>query len=151
AGWAVVVVDVEGEYVRMNEPTTDADLATTLAADFGRQPEGVADVRVYVPSSGTSDADTPVRFKVPISKIETHVLGDLLEMTDAQTRMLYLLFEKLHRDRPAARAADSIGRRAPGLGSEPPAPVAATDIDFTLQHMIEGLDESRGFPGLPGP
>ena len=149
AGWAVVVVDVEGEYVRMNEPTTDVGLAATLVHVFGRQPAGVANVRVYVPSSGASDAETPIRFKVPISKIETHVLGDLLELSEPQMRMLYPLFDKLHRDRPA-QTRDSVSRRAPGLGPGPPTPIVPTDIDFTLQHLVNALDESMGYPGLPG-
>ncbi len=150
AGWAVVVVDVEGEYVRMNEPTADIGLAAILAERFGRQPVGVADVQVYVPSSGASDADTPVRFKVPISEIETHVLGDLLEMTEPQMRMLYSLFDKLHRDRPVARAGGPIAGRAPGLAGGLATPVAPADIDFTLQHVVDALDESQGYPGYPG-
>ena len=147
AGWAVVVVDVEGEYVRMNEPTADTDLAAKLAERFGRQPVGVADMRVYVPSSGASDADTPIRFKVPISKIETHVLSDLLEMSEPQMRMLYPLFEKLQRDQPA-RARSSIGHRAPGLGPGSGTSATSADVDFTLQDMIDGLDESNNYPGL---
>jgi len=150
AGWAVVVVDVEGEYVRMNEPTADIGLAAILAERFGRQPDGVADVQVYVPSSGTSDADTPIRFKVPISEIETHVLGDLLEMTEPQMRMLYSLFDRLHRERPAARVRGPIAGRAPGLAGGPVAPIAPADIDFTLQHVVDALDESQGYPGFPG-
>ena len=77
AGWAVVVVDVEGEYVRMDEPSTDIVLSGLLRDRFGREPSGVSDMRVYVPSSGASDADHPVRFKVPISGVEPHIIGDL--------------------------------------------------------------------------
>lgn len=150
AGWAVVVVDVEGEYVRMNEPTVDIGLAAILAERFGRQPVGVADVQVHVPSSGASDADTPARFKVPISEIETHVLGDLLEMTEPQMRMLYSLFDKLHRDRPVARTGGPIAGRAPGLAGQAGASIAPADIDFTLQHVVDALDESQGHPGYPG-
>jgi uncharacterized protein len=150
AGWAVVVVDVEGEYVRMNEPTDDASMAAILAEVFGLEPAGVADMRVYVPSSGASDADTPIRFKVPISRMETHVLGELLELSEPQMRMLYPLFDKLHRDRPAARGRGSVAGRAPGLGGGSATPAAPADIDFTLQHLIDALDESQGYPGFPG-
>jgi hypothetical protein len=100
-----------------------------------------------VPSSGASEADTPIRIKVPISKIETHVLGDLLEMSEPQMRMLYPLFEKLHRDRPA-HARSSISHRAPGLGPSSGTPTTPADVDFTLQNMIDGLDESNNYPGL---
>src|SRR5437762_6047347 len=35
AGWAVAVIDVEGEYVRMNEPTADAKMAALLTDTYG--------------------------------------------------------------------------------------------------------------------
>jgi DNA helicase HerA-like ATPase len=151
AGWAVVVVDVEGEYVRMNEPTTDRTLAAILRDQFGKDAAGMNDVHVYVPSSGASDADTPIRFKVPIGRIDTHVLGDLLELSEPQMRMLYPLFDRLHRTRPAAKGAGSIAQRAPGLGGEAVSPLSPADVDFTLQHLIDGLDEAQNYPGLPSP
>jgi hypothetical protein len=148
AGWASVVVDVEGEYVRMNEETDDTTLATRLASQFGREPKGVTNFQVYVPSSGTSDAETPTRFKVPIAEVPSHVLGDLLELSEAQMRMLYPLLEKLTRDAPAhARAQASTARRMPGISG------GRTDAEdtkgpaFTLQHVVDALDESRDFPG----
>ena len=148
AGWAAVVVDVEGEYVRMNEETKDAALASLLASQFGGEAKGVTDFRVYVPSSGTSDAETPARFKVPIAEVPSHVLGDLLELSEPQMRMLYPLLEKLSRDAPAhARAQAAAARRMPGISG------GRTDAEdekgpaFTLQDVVDALDESRGFPG----
>ena len=45
-GWAVVTIDVEGEYVRMNEPTNDNNLSQLLSNNFQLQPEGINDFRV---------------------------------------------------------------------------------------------------------
>jgi len=69
AGWAVIVIDVEGEYVRMNEPIQD-QVMIRLLNNFGLEPSGINDFQVYVPSSGHSDAVSPTRFKVPISELE---------------------------------------------------------------------------------
>ena len=143
-----MVVDVEGEYVRMNEPTDDARLAGVLADVYGRQPAGLGDVAVYVPSSGTSDADEPVRFKVPIADVEAHVLGDLLELSEAQVRMLYPLMDKLRHDAPArSRPQASAARRMPGITGSGALPAAAVTVPYTLQDLVDALDEQQGYPG----
>ena len=148
AGWAVVVVDVEGEYVRMDEPTDDPRLAAVLADVYCRQPCGVPDVAVYVPSSGTSDAAAPVRFKVAIAEVEAHVLGDLLELSEPQVRMLYPLMEHLQKDAPArSRPQATAARRMPGIvGAAALRPVATT-VPYTLQDLVDALDENKGYPG----
>jgi DNA helicase HerA-like ATPase len=150
AGWAVVVVDVEGEYVRMNEPTADVVLAGLLRDRFGRAPSGVDDIRVYVPSSGASDADQPIRFKVPISGVEPYIIGDLLELSEPQTRMLYPLLDRLNRQAPArARGTQARGARMgalSGAGNANPQVVA-----FTLQDVVDTLDEAQGYPGFTPP
>src|ERR1043165_2067432 len=49
ADWACVVIDVEGEYVRMNEPNDRPDTNRILRENYAILPEGVADFQVYVP------------------------------------------------------------------------------------------------------
>jgi hypothetical protein len=144
AGWAVVVVDVEGEYVRMDEPTTDARLTAILQRSFELAPKGVADVSVYVPSSGTSDALSPTQFKVPIAAVEPHVIGDLLELTEPQMRMLYQLYESLVKKAPA-RKQSGASSSMPGITGS-----GATQVGtpFTLQHVIDALDEDKNNPGF---
>src|SRR5438094_6225855 len=56
AAWAVVVVDVEGEYVRMNESTDDKGLIQLLQDEHGLVPQGVKDLKAYVPMTGHSEA-----------------------------------------------------------------------------------------------
>src|SRR5439155_6833633 len=86
-GWAVVTVDVEGEYVRMNEPTDDKNLTRVLEQEHGLQPDGVKDIRVYVPSTGHSEAANPTKFKVPIAELEPEVIADILEFSEPQIRL----------------------------------------------------------------
>lgn len=146
AGWAVVVVDVEGEYVRMDEPTTDLTLAEVLRTRFGREPAGVEDVVVNVPSSGTTDAPNPRRFKVPIADVEPTVLGDLVELSEAQTRFLFPVLDQLRRQAPArAGAAQGAGRRMGALAGA--APSTGPSVPFTFQHLIDALDESQNYAG----
>lgn len=144
AGWAVVVVDVEGEYVRMNEPTSDERLISILKRSFELAPKSVADVSVYVPSSGASDAVSPTRFKVPIAAVEPHVIGDLLELTEPQMRMLYQLYESLAKNAPA-RKQKGASSSMPGITGSG---ASQGGTPFTLQHVIDALDEDMSNPGF---
>src|SRR2546422_32367 len=53
AGYAVIVFDVEGEYVNMDEPSTEKHLHERLK-DFGLKPEGLKHLKAYHPCN--SDA-----------------------------------------------------------------------------------------------
>ncbi|MDP9203611.1 MAG: ATP-binding protein, partial [Gemmatimonadota bacterium] len=103
AGWAVVTIDVEGEYVRMNEGTIDRSMVHLLEERHGLQPRGVTDLRVYVPSAGDTAADQPIRFKVPIAALDPGVVADILELSEPQVRMFGTVTSNAaRRPRPAA-------------------------------------------------
>lgn len=144
AGWAVAVIDVEGEYVRMNEPTADANMATLLTETYGLDPSGVPDFRVYVPSSGASDAVAPTQFKVPLAALEPQVVGDILEFTEAQVRMFDRVCDAARR-RGAVGGAARRGVLGQAQGAPAPRP-------YSLQTLIDGLTEdAQGtIPLAPG-
>ncbi|SET15739.1 ATP-binding protein [Anaerobranca gottschalkii] len=135
AGWAVVVVDVEGEYVRMNEPTNDERLIPILKDKFEIRPVGIEDFKVYVPQSGHSDAINPIRFKVPISALDPFVLSDLMELSEPQARLLESIMEK----------ANSIHRSSSsriGVLAQPNSQTRG----YTLQTLIDGLSDGSLVP-----
>lgn len=142
--WAAVVVDVEGEYVRMNEPTEDPHMISLLSRDHAMQPAGVADLRVYVPSSGHSEAANPRPFKVPVSALQPEVIADILEMSEPQIRMFGTITTN------ALRQANSTlgGGRRGVLGGLPGQ--QAPQRPYDLQALIDGLDDQNGnFPLVP--
>ena len=132
AGWAVVVIDVEGEYVRMDEATGEAPLIDVLRRSYRLAPEGVADVRVYVPSSGVSAATAPRPFKIPIAALNPGIVADILEFSDAEQRVFSMITEQAAAQR--APAASSAG--------EPLRP-------YDLQYLIDGLAEGPAVDGEP--
>jgi DNA helicase HerA-like ATPase len=86
AGWAVVVVDVEGEYTQLSKPNRKVGvdrhpLATT------RPPKGVERCDVFVPATRKPNRGEK-SFVVPVSGYSIELLGALLETTEAQRRML---------------------------------------------------------------
>lgn len=136
AGWAVVAVDVEGEYVRMSDATDDEALSRVLNDEYGVQPAGVDDLHVYVPSSGTSDAANPTPFKVPLSAVAPEVLGDVIELSEAQERMLATIMAAAARQQGSS---SSRGRRQGALAGAGTAPSPARA--FSLQTLIDGLED----------
>jgi DNA helicase HerA-like ATPase len=129
AGWAVIVIDVEGEYVRMNRPTSDKRLIPILKNKYGVDPEGISNFKVYVPYSGHSEAQNPIKFKVPISGIDPYVLTDLMELSEPQARMLENIIEKLK------QTPVNHGNRMGNLSS----PDSSPGRPFSLQTIIDGL------------
>jgi DNA helicase HerA-like ATPase len=150
AGWAVIVVDVEGEYVRMEEASDDVRLIDLMRERFGIEPGGVNDFRVYVPSRGGSDAARPIHFKVPISAIEPEIISNILEFSEPQSRM----FERAVGAAPRLVQQQAGGRPAPAgrlgnlAGGRPQA--ATQGRPFTLQTLIDGLVETNSQTPLLG-
>ena len=86
---------------------------------------------VYVPQSGQTDADNPIRFKVLISEIDPYVLSDLMELSEAQARLLEGMMETLNNN--AQRTSGRTGPLAPANSS------TGQTRAYTLQTLIDGL------------
>lgn len=97
ADWACVVIDVEGEYVRMNEPESRPEMLRILRERYSIAPQGRDDFQVYVPSSGLSDAENPNPFKVPIAALDVSIISDILEFSEPEFRMYERAVEATHR------------------------------------------------------
>jgi uncharacterized protein len=133
AGWAVVVIDVEGEYVRMNEPNNRDEMNAILQNLFNLQPQGINDFRVYVPSSGDSEAQSPSRFKVPMSRLDINVIADILEFSEPQFRMFERVVEQAIRTIAIQAQNNRMGALGAGNQNIPQ--------QHTLQHLITVLGD----------
>ena len=106
AGWACVVIDVEGEYVQMNDAQTRPDLNRILRERYSIDPAGIDDFQVFVPSSGSSDADHATRFKVPIAELDISIVADILEFSEPEFRLYEMAVEASQRT-PSQRRSSS--------------------------------------------
>jgi DNA helicase HerA-like ATPase len=136
AGWAVVAVDVEGEYVQMDMPTQEAALRSLLVQEYQSQPKGVPDLKVYVPAFGHSEAPRPQKFKVPISAIEPELIGDILDFTEPQVRLFGRLVDLASRS-AGQKSGGRTGVLQKSLVAEQP------QRSYTLQTLIEYLTENE--------
>lgn len=93
-GRGVLIFDIEGEYVRMNEPTEE--LTQTLA-EFGEKPEGVKDLRVYVPAPNSSLNPDAKKFGIPFAELDLEIFSEVLGLTSFE-RVYFLDIAKKTKD-----------------------------------------------------
>jgi DNA helicase HerA-like ATPase len=83
---AVLIFDIEGEYVSMNEPT---DALMHVLKEFGKQPEGVKDLQVYVPAPNRSRNVDAKRFGIPFGDIELEIFSEVLGLSPFERVYLF--------------------------------------------------------------
>jgi DNA helicase HerA-like ATPase len=93
AGWSVVVVDVEGEYLKLDRPNKTKIQRDELDR-IGRPPNGVDDFQIFVPAAAGKRRGAK-SFVVPIAGYPIELLGALLDVSDAQRRLLHKAAERL--------------------------------------------------------
>lgn len=145
AGWAVVVIDVEGEYVQMGDKSDDSVLVKKLRDKYKTDPEGIKDFQVFVPTSGSSEAKAAEEFKVAFSGLDPSVISDILELSEPQVRVLGKAVEQAKQNAQRKSTSSNLGQLA-----SPATPQERSTREFTLQDIIDGLVESDGKAPLVG-
>jgi DNA helicase HerA-like ATPase len=110
-GWAVIVLDVEGEYIEMDEPADDGALMDRLAW-FGLRPQGLSDFHVYHPASCSSDRESSQAFTLRLADFDTNVIGEILQVTLPERNALVDCVEYLQqkaRTKVSTVDADALG------------------------------------------
>lgn len=136
AGYAVIVLDVEGEYVAMDQPT---DLLVNELTSYGLQPQGLPDFHVYHPhNTETARPDGKAKtFMLRAADLDALVLSELIEAAEAQERRLLEIIDDLERGGGTRSSAPQVatGLRAAltrGDGSSGP---------YTLEDIINQIDQ----------
>ena len=91
---AVILLDTEGEYTQINEPTADPTMVAALS-NRGQTPHGVPHTRIYtLVGKDTSNPDhgDVVAFALRFSTMSPFVVEELLDLNDAQKQR----FEKAY-------------------------------------------------------
>lgn len=87
-GIATVVLDTEGEYTQIYQPTEDPTMLTTLAKR-DMQPHGVEGVRVYHLHGRDTTCPDPRRttsFSLQFSQLSPYLVMEVLDFNDAQSQ-----------------------------------------------------------------
>jgi DNA helicase HerA-like ATPase len=87
AGWAIVLLDLEGEYVDMDQPT-DQEAMFPLLERHGRKPNGLADFHVYHPVSSPSSRSDSQAFALRLADFESTIIAEILQTTRSERNAL---------------------------------------------------------------
>jgi hypothetical protein len=134
-GWAVIVLDVESEYIEMDAPTQDQALIKKLAT-YERVPTGIKNFQVYHPASCASERDNSEPFTLRLADFESNIIGELLQTTVSERNALLDCIEYLEgkaKVKVATSVTDGLGSL---LNSSPDAP-----LPFTLRSLKDRAAE----------
>lgn len=139
AGWAVVVLDIEGEYVRMDKPSPQRSL-DHLFKHFGVKPGGVQNLEVFhVINTDAARQDISKPFSIKFSSIQPHILAELLGLTDAQNdRFMELYFNLTQKEVSSQR-----GQRTKGgfVGHLLDQEEGGPSLGITIKDVIRQIDD----------
>jgi DNA helicase HerA-like ATPase len=135
AEYAVVVLDVEGEYTAMDEATTETHLTSKLRLS-GREPRGIEDFHVYHPTGGEPTRSDSREFGIPFHAMSPHLVSELADLTEPQEGVFLRAHEAL-RERTQRRRGPSRQPRSRAIA------FLEGDLDeeggFTLQDLIDEI------------
>ncbi|HEU4323876.1 MAG TPA: ATP-binding protein [Roseiflexaceae bacterium] len=95
AGVATVLIDTEGEYTQIYQPTDDPTMKTTLGKR-GRSPHGVKQMRVqHLIGRETTcpDLRRTVPFSLSLEQLSPYLMMELLDLNDAQQQRYLKAYE----------------------------------------------------------
>lgn len=86
-GWAIIVIDVEGEYVAMDKPSVEilkSPLLKKKAEDFKITAKGLDKFQVYIPDGSDSKRKDAFEFSIPFGGLSPYELAEIMGMNDTQ-------------------------------------------------------------------
>lgn len=143
--WAVIVLDVEGEYVDMDKPSKQKSLRS-LYDEFGIKPSGVRILDVYHPVDTESSRTDSRPFGVRFSKMDPNILVEILGLTPAQSDRFFEIWHFLvQRDYTAKRKSKTTAGLAKTImESLEGGPALGIKLDDVIRHIdsiLEGTSQ----------
>jgi DNA helicase HerA-like ATPase len=95
AGIATIIIDTEGEYTEIDQPTEDKRMKHLLSRS-DRKPSGVKNLNVFhlVGRETTAISPTPIfPFRLEFSNLSPYAASEILELNDAQQDRFFKAYE----------------------------------------------------------
>lgn len=97
AGWSVIVLDVEGEYISMDKGNTELEHNPGLkkkAVQYGITLEGLNNFQVYHPAGTDSKRKDSLEFSIPFGSLSPYELSAITGMNETQEDRFIDLWDK---------------------------------------------------------
>ena len=130
-GWAVIVLDVEGEYTEMDQPA-DEDWVQERLNRFGLWPEGLRDFHVFYPASCGSDRTASEAVALRLADFDTTIIGELLQVSMPERNALLDCVEYLQQ-----KARTKLTTSEPEILQALLDPSPQAKLPFTLRTLRE--------------
>ncbi|HEC91377.1 MAG TPA: ATP-binding protein [Candidatus Atribacteria bacterium] len=136
--WAVLVLDIEGEYTMMNKPNDNPHEIEKLKR-FGLTPSGLKDFNVLKLCNQESTVETAEEVTIKIDQIDPYVLAEILNTTEPQTAALMAIIDILKRKNKDLKQELDEEENVLTPGKK-------TKSMYTLDNIIETIDEHKSNP-----
>jgi len=149
-GYAVIVVDIEGEYINMDKPS---DELADKRASFGVKAEGLQDFWVYYPVAGECKRPKAIAFDIPFSTMDPFILAEILNFTEAQQRAYWDLIDRLQAKTAGRKEKEE--EKSVGMRFLTGAPEEEEEGAYTLQDAFktlfgEVIEQAKGSAKISG-
>jgi hypothetical protein len=102
AGWAVIVLDVEGEYIEMDKPSSEIgrnkNLREIAEKQFKIRPAGLDNFQVYFPSETETNRKDALEFSIPFGGLSPYELSEIMGMNETQEDRFISLWDEVRED-----------------------------------------------------
>lgn len=95
-GWAGIIIDVEGEYISMDQPSLEISKSKGLqivAEKFKIKPEGLKNFQVYYPAGTESKRKDALEFSIPFGSLSPYELAAIMGMNETQEDRFITLWD----------------------------------------------------------
>ena len=141
AGFAVVVLDVEGEYVEMDKPSGEAKKKASLRRkmeDYAIEPEGLKNLKVYHCIGTEPQREDSEEIGIQFANIDRFVMAELLELSPAQHDLFVGLYYELD------RSANRRPKKERGITGSLITGEARPSAGISLQELLEAVENKLG-------
>lgn len=94
-GMAIIMIDTEGEYCEINEPTSDGRMKRALSHK-GMEPKGVSNTHVLYPVGRTPKNDkhpSKAAFSLRFANLSPYTFKEILDLSDAQEERFFKAYD----------------------------------------------------------
>lgn len=141
AGFAVIVLDVEGEYVEMDKPSGEARSKPALQRkmkDYSIEPSGLRNLRVFHCMGTEPQRSDSKEVGLRFANISPYVLAELLELTDVQHDLFLELYLALE------RRSSSKSKKSRGVVGALKEGETNSSTGLSLEDIISGIEDKLG-------
>ncbi len=149
--WAVIVLDIEGEYTMMNKPNNIQHEVDRLK-HFGKNAEGLKDFHVLKLCNSESAVPTAEEVTIRIDQIDPYVLAEILNTTEPQTAALLGIIDELRGKSKDLKKGKTKDLKDEFLEEDYDVltPGKKTKSGYTLDDIIDAIDKYKTDPGKLG-